>query len=177
MVVADGVAGRHGEDFVERADAAWQSHDHVAVEEHQVLAVGEVVAGDVHGQVFRHAAALLDDAGHHADEASLFFGQTAHQAHVAATEHDGVAFFATPACQFGRALEVFSADVVVSRAENSYFHDSLLFLFSRFSQSPTVFRKVGHIALEVPFVRFHQFAPVAFVIFAAAEIIGEIAVF
>ena len=55
-VVADGVRGRHGEHLVERADAARQSDEHIAVEQDQVFAVAEVVAGDVYIHIVAHPA-------------------------------------------------------------------------------------------------------------------------
>ena len=133
VVIAYGMSSRHREHLVERTYSARQCHHHVAMSQQQVLAVAQVVARDVNRQVFGHAPTLLDDAGHDAYQVALRtilgtlgtgkrIGQTAHQPHVASAKHDAVPMFAAPASQLSRAFKVFGADIVVSRAENTYVH-------------------------------------------------------
>ena len=90
-VIADGVGGCNGEYLVEGADAARERHDDVALREQQVLAVAEIVAGNLYVEVGKSLAASLYDGGNYAyGSAAMRFDCLAdgvHQADVAAAEY------------------------------------------------------------------------------------------
>ncbi len=51
VMVADGVGGGDGEDFIQGADAARKGYEDVALGKHQVLAVAEIITRNLNVEV------------------------------------------------------------------------------------------------------------------------------
>ena len=58
-MVADGVGGGDGEDFIQGADAARKGYEDVALGKHQVLAVAEIITRNLDVEVWEGSAASL----------------------------------------------------------------------------------------------------------------------
>ena len=59
VMVADGVGGGDGEDFVQGADAARKGYEDVALGKHQVLAVAEIVTRNLDVEVWEGSSSSL----------------------------------------------------------------------------------------------------------------------
>ena len=67
MVVADGVGGGDGEDFIQGADAARKGYEDVALGKHQVLAVAEIITRNLDVEVREGSASSLYKRRNHTD--------------------------------------------------------------------------------------------------------------
>ena len=125
-VVAERRRGTDGEQLVEGADAAGHDDEGVAHVHHQLLAVGQVLAGHVDVEEGRQPPHLLNAPRHDADQLSarVLAGPAdgVHQSRVVTAEHDGMAVFCTKNAQFPCSLEVFGRDLIVGRTEYTDFH-------------------------------------------------------
>lgn len=117
LMEADGIRASHGEDLVERADASRQGYDDVALHEHEVLAVAQVIAGDEDVEVGECASAFLYDLRHHADGASAVVvngsPDTLHEADVATSEDQCVSFLGHPAAHLLGCSEEISVYILI----------------------------------------------------------------
>ena len=66
-MVADGVGGSDGEDFIQGADAARKGYEDVALGKHQVLAVAEIITRNLDVEVWEGSAASLYKRRNHTD--------------------------------------------------------------------------------------------------------------
>ena len=100
VVIADGSRGSHRKDLVKRPDASGQSNKHVALTEEQVLAVTQVITGDVDVDIVGKTSVLLDDGRYDTDGQSSRlvdrFSNTFHQSQVASSKDDGVPVLCNP---------------------------------------------------------------------------------
>ena len=125
--------GCHGEYLVKSANASWQCYDDVAMCEQQVLAVAEAVAGNIDVNILEGAPSLLDDLRYYADAPALCrldaLAELLHKSEIASSPYQCVSVVAHPCCQLIGQTEEVLVDVVVGRAEYSYFHNCIVIWF------------------------------------------------
>ena len=127
-MVTNGCRGHYGENLVERANTARQGNEHVTLVHHHLLAVAEVIAGNVHVDIVRQAPILLNNLRHNADgEPTSLMGSTGHTLHKAlidSTEDDGMTLTTSPLTQLARQLKILGRKIVVGRAEYANLHNT-----------------------------------------------------
>ena len=118
----------HGEYLVQGSHATRQSHDDVALGYQQVLAVAQIVTGNLYIQVGKLLATALHERGHHTyRHATMVLHRLAyalHQADVAAAEYQRMPVVSHPPPHFLGCREEVGVYVVVGRTENSNFHNA-----------------------------------------------------
>ena len=122
----------NGENLIERAYAARQSNDNIALQQHYILAVAEVVAWNLYVKVLEGFATLLYQRRHNAycSSAISLNGITyaIHQTDIATSKHEAMSILSHPFAHFfGHSKEI-GVYIVVGRAEYSYFHISSYFI-------------------------------------------------
>ena len=87
-MVADGVGGGDGEDFIQGADAARKGYEDVALGKHQVLAVAEIITRNLDVEVWKGSSSSLYKRRNHTDGSAAIrlysLADAIHQTGVAA---------------------------------------------------------------------------------------------
>ena len=125
-VITDVVRSRHGEHLVEGADATGQCDADIRLGEHQFLAVGEIVARDLHieavGPLPCSDEHLRDDANELPAALMHRLTHTAHESAVLTAVDEHVTIGAYPMTKLLCRSEITLVDMVVGRTKYCYLH-------------------------------------------------------
>ena len=116
-MVADGVGGSDGEDFIQGADAARKGYEDVALGKHQVLAVAEIITRNLDVEVWEGSASSLYKRRNHTDGSAAIrlhcLADAIHQTGVAAAENQVAAALSHPHSHLFSQCEEVGVDILI----------------------------------------------------------------
>ena len=126
VVIAQRDTRADGEQLVERAHAARQHDERIAHVHHQLLAVGQVLRGDVHVKEGCQASHLFylarNDAYHAASGVLTGPADGMHQTGIVTAKDYVMPLAGTPGAKLAGLLEIFGRYLVVGRTKHTNLH-------------------------------------------------------